>query len=141
MTSNTPHEDGIHLSLATLVLVIMVIIYLISGPVLKKKNVQFIRASGFTMITGVLLTLIVKFFSPSSNFVKGFKFNDIFFFTFVLPWVIFNVGYNQKIENFFKYLRFIFIYAIIGTIITFILISFTTYILNANGFFCLSHID
>ena len=143
MTTNTPHDnnDGIHLSLATLVLVIMVIIYLISGPVLKKKNIQFIRASGFTMITGVLLTLIVKFFSPSSNFVKGFKFNDIFFFTFVLPWVIFNVGYNQKIENFFKYLRFIFIYAIIGTIITFILISFITYILNAHGFFCLSHTD
>ena len=103
MTTNTPHENGIHLSIATLVLVIMVIIYLISGPVLKKKNIQFIRASGFTMIAGVLLTLIVKFFSPSSNFVKGFKFNDIFFFTFVLPWVIFNVGYNQKIENFFKY--------------------------------------
>ena len=141
MTTNTPHENGIHLSIATLVLVIMVIIYLISGPVLKKKNIQFIRASGFTMIAGVLLTLIVKFFSPSSNFVKGFKFNDIFFFTFVLPWVIFNVGYNQKIENFFKYLRFIFIYAIIGTIITFILISFTTYILNAHGFFCLSHTD
>ena len=143
MTTNTPHEDndGIHLSLATLVLVIMVIIYLIAGPVLKKKNIQFIRASGFTMIAGVLLTLIVKFFSPSSNFVKSFKFNNIFFFTFVLPWVIFNVGYNQKIENFFKYLRFIFIYAIIGTIITFILISFTTYILNAYGFFCLSHTD
>ena len=140
--TNTQHEDdGIHLSLATLVLVIMVIIYLISGPVLRKKNIQFIRASGFTMIAGVLLTLIVKFFSPSSNFVKGFKFNDVFFFTFVLPWVIFNVGYNQKIENFFKYLRFIFIYSIIGTIITFILISFITYILNAHGFFCLSHND
>jgi hypothetical protein len=40
MTTNTPHDDndGIHLSLATLVLVIMVIIYLISGPVLKKNS-------------------------------------------------------------------------------------------------------
>lgn len=58
MTTNTLHEDsnGIQLLLTTLVLV--------SGPVLKKKNVQFICASGFTTIVGInhkVLFTIIEF--------------------------------------------------------------------------------
>ena len=45
--------DEMKLSLATLVLSIMLVIYIISGPLLKKFKVKIIRPSGLIMILGI----------------------------------------------------------------------------------------
>ena len=81
--------DGMKLSLATLVLSIMLVLYIISGPLLRKFRVKIIRASGLVMIFGILVTLLTKVINPDSNFFKGFQFNHSLFFTFILPIIIF----------------------------------------------------
>ena len=127
--------DGMKLSLATLVLSIMLIIYIISGPMLKKLRVKIIRPSGLIMILGILITLLTKIVNPDSTFFKGFQFNHSLFFTFILPIIIFSSAYNSKIESILKYLKYILLFSIPGTIFSFIFISCITYYLNAKQFF------
>lgn len=133
--SNEEPEEYIELSLETLVLCIMLVCYIISGPLFIKNKIKIIKASGFTMIVGICITLINKFFMVESNFFKGFQFNNSLFFTLILPIIIFNAGYNTKMDKFLKYFRYILLFSICGTLITFLMISVITYILNSNGFF------
>ena len=127
--------DEMKLSLATLVLSIMLVIYIISGPLLKKFKVKIIRPSGLIMILGILITLLTKVVNPDSNFFKGFQFNHSLFFTFILPIIIFCSAYNSKIESILKYLKYILLFSIPGTIFSFIFISCITYYLNEKQFF------
>ena len=128
-------SDEMTLSLATLVLSIMLICYIIAGPLLKKFNVKILRPSGVIMIFGIILTLLTKMVNPESSFFKGFQFNHSFFFTFILPIIIFSSAYNSKIEAILKYFRYILLFSIPGTIISFIIISAFTYYFNNNKFF------
>lgn len=48
------------------------------------------------------------------------KFNENFFFYFVLPPIIFAGGYNMKRRRFFKNLSYIMLFGVLGTIINFI---------------------
>ena len=128
-------EESIHLSLQTLTLVVMLIVYITAGPLLKRSKLKFIQASGVTMIVGIIWTFIVKCIYPQSSFFKAFKFNDVFFFTFVLPWIIFRIGYNTKLTSCLKYFKYIIAISLIGTVISFILIAALTYIFDVYNVF------
>ena len=128
-------ENEVNLSLETLVLSILLVCYIISGPLLKRFHIKIIRPSGVVMIIAILLTLLNKLMNPNSNFFKGFQFNHSFFFTFVLPIIIFSSAYNSKIESILKYLKYILLFSIPGTIISCIFIFIVTYYLNNCQFF------
>ena len=130
-------EEGeeMTLSLATLVLSIMLVCYIITGPLLKQFRIKILRPSGVIMIVGIILTLLTKMVNPDSTFFKGFQFNHSFFFTFILPLIIFSSAYNSKIEAILKYFRYILLFSISGTILSFIFISLITYYLNGKKFF------
>lgn len=132
-------HEGIHLVLETLVLVLMLSLYITIGPLLKRLKVRFIYSSGVTMIVGILITLLAKLYKPDSNFSQGFQFNNVFFFTFVLPLIIFSAGYNLRRDLFFKNFRFIALFSFIGTFVSFFLISFFTYFASEHEFFSLTH--
>ena len=129
------NESEIKLSLATLVLSLLLICYIISGPLLRKFHIKMIKPSGLIMILGIIITLVTKVINPESNFFKGFQFNHSLFFTFILPIIIFCSAYNSKIESTIKYLRFILLFSISGTFFSFILTGSITYCLNAQQFF------
>lgn len=137
----TAHDDDnqIHLSLLTLSLVILLIVYITSGPLLKRFHIKIFHASGVTMLIGGAFTYLIKAMYPTSNFIKGFTFNEVFFFTFVLPWIIFRLGYNAKFNLFILYFKYIAAFAFIGTLINFVFVSGVTYYLNKGNFFRLTY--
>ena len=134
-TLNGEEGEEMTLSLATLVLSIMLVCYIIIGPLLKQFRIKILRPSGVIMILGIILTLLTKMVNPDSTFFKGFQFNHSFFFTFILPIIIFSSAYNSKIEAILKYFRYILLFSISGTILSFIFISLITYYLNGKKFF------
>ena len=71
--------DEMTLSLATLVLSIMLVCYIIAGPVLRVFRVKFLRPSGVIMILGIIITFLTIIVNPESTFFKGFQFNHSFF--------------------------------------------------------------
>ena len=129
------NESQIELSLETLILSLLLICYIISGPLLRKFHIKMIKPSGLIMTIGIIITLITKIINPESYFFKGFQFNHSLFFTFIIPIIIFSSSYNSKIESTLKYLRFILLFSISGTFFSFILTGSITYCLNAQKFF------
>ena len=132
------NENEIELSLETLVLSLLLICYIISGPLLRKFHIKMIKPSGLIMILGIIITLLNRWLNPQSNFFKGFQFNHSLFFTFIVPIIIFSSSYNSKIESTLKYLRFILLFSISGTFFSFILTGSITYCLNAQKFFTIN---
>ena len=132
------NESEIELSLETLVLSLLLICYIISGPLLRKFHIKMIKPSGLIMILGIIITLLNKLINPESHFFKGFQFNHSLFFTFILPIIIFCSSYNSKIESTLKYLRFILLFSVSGTFFSFILTGSITYCLNAQKFFTIN---
>ena len=132
------NENQIELSLETLVLSLLLICYIISGPLLRKFHIKMIKPSGLIMILGILITLLNRVINPDSSFFKGFQFNHSLFFTFILPIIIFCSSYHSKIESTLKYLRFILLFSISGTFFSFIITGSITYCLNAQKFFTIN---
>ena len=131
-------EEGVNLSLESLVLSLLLVCYIISGSFLKKLRIKIIKPSGFVMIVGIVITLLIQLMNPDSKFFEGFSFNLSFFFTFILPLVIFSSAYMSKIESILKYFRYILLFSISGTIFSCIFIAVITYIFNINNFFTTS---
>lgn len=65
------------LSLKTLLAVTILLIYIVSGKIFQKFNFHIMHESGLCMILGMIVSGIVYYFSPFTNFS--------IFFTFILP--------------------------------------------------------
>jgi sodium/hydrogen exchanger-like protein 6/7 len=60
------------------------------------------------------------------------------FFTFILPPIIFAAGYNLRRRSFFKYFLYIFLYGVLGTIVTFSVVAPLTYWINSKNWFAIT---
>lgn len=55
--------------------------------------------------------------------MEAFQFKESTFFVFILPPIIFAAGYNLKKSNFVKNFGYITLYGVIGTLISFVVLS------------------
>jgi NhaP-type Na+/H+ or K+/H+ antiporter len=67
--------------------------------------------------------------------VNSFKFDDAIFFNLILPPIIFSAGYNLRRKSFFKYMWYILLFGIVGTLISFSIIAPLTYLFNKMNLF------
>ena len=124
------------LNLETLLGIIILFIYTVTGPVFEKIHFHYMHESGLCMIIGVLVTFFSMIIGPGPDLTKTFEFNENIFFTFVLPPIIFSAGYNLRRTSFFKYFMYIISFGVVGTVICFLVVTPLTYIMNYNEFFC-----
>ena len=54
-----------HLTVETLFAVLILIIFIICGPIFEKINFHYAHESGIVMILGILITLLVNSIDPS----------------------------------------------------------------------------
>ena len=127
-----------HLSLEVLISVILLVLYVIAAPVFEKIHFHYMHESGMVMLLGIIITLLIKIFSPSSDFTNSLAFSDKIFFTYILPLIIFGAGYNLKRRSFFKYFMYIFLLGVIGTLIAFLWVAPVTFLFNKFQRFMLS---
>ena len=128
--ANTHLLETESLSAKSLIAVMIILIYIVAGPVFEKINFYFIHESGLCMLIGMTISVITYFISPLTSFSTELRFNDAMFFTFILPPIIFSAGYNMRCKNFFKYFHYSIIFGIIGTFMTFLIITVITVIFN-----------
>jgi NhaP-type Na+/H+ or K+/H+ antiporter len=140
-----PINENIHilqnemLSAKTLIAVAIVFLYTISSPIMHKFKFYVLHESGMSMLIGLLVTFCAMIINPETSFANTLYFDDAIFFNFILPPIIFSAGYNLKRKSFFKYIAFTLLFGIIGTIISFLIISSLSYCLNYLGFFISNH--
>lgn len=71
--------------------------------------------------------------------MKNTNFNSEFFFTIILPPIIFSAGYNLKSRRFFKYIIYIVSFGCVSTILNFLFVTVFTYFANQYGLFSISN--
>ena len=126
------------LTTETLVAVLLLIIFIICGPIFEKIHFHYMHESGLVMILGILVAAFMNYIDPSTSFAKTLKFDSEVFFNLILPPIIFAAGYNLRKKFFFKYLLYILLFGVIGTVINFLLVAPFTMIVNTNYGFQLS---
>ena len=131
-------NDDTVLSLEVLIAVILLVLYVIAAPIFEKIHFHYMHESGMVMLLGILITGLIKIFSPSVDFTKSLAFSDKLFFTFILPLIIFGAGYNLKRRQFFKYFMYIFLLGVVGTLIAFGWVAPVSYFFNKFKIFYLS---
>jgi hypothetical protein len=57
-----------HLTTETLLAMILLIIFIVCGPLFEKLHFHYAHESGIVMIIGVVITLIVNFFDPEVSY-------------------------------------------------------------------------
>ncbi|BFG37019.1 hypothetical protein CerSpe_232930 [Prunus speciosa] len=76
------------------------------------------------LVAGLVVLLVTKFQSS-----RILVFNEDLFFLYLLPPIIFNAGFQVKKKKFFKNFTTILLFGIVGTVISFCLISLGAYLL------------
>lgn len=112
------------LAVETLVCLFLVTLFLMMSVYLQKYNVTitqviYIHESGVSIVLGMLAGALILWTrdEPPS------KFEAPIFFQFMLPFLIFGVGYNMKRRRFFRNLGHIISNGLLGTLISFVILS------------------
>jgi NhaP-type Na+/H+ or K+/H+ antiporter len=82
---------------------------------MEHVHFHYIHETGIGIILGAIFGAILYFKNE-----EEVSFNGEAFFEFILPPIIFAAGYNLRKEKFFAYFGYISIYAILGTVVNFI---------------------
>ena len=120
--------NSIDLSTKTVTIGLIMLIYTTCSTIFSKLNFHYIHESSVCMLLGMLISLITWFTSNDTSNILNF--DEEIFFNLILPPIIFAAGYNLRKRAFFKYFSYSFLFGIIGTFITFSVISTLLYWFN-----------
>lgn len=99
----------------------MMLFFFIVAGAHEKFHPKIGHETSYTVILGIVISLILWFSTPNSNISGHFKFNSNFFLNFMLPPLIFNSGYTMHKRKFFENLGNISIFGLCTTIVCFII--------------------
>lgn len=126
-------EHADHLgSIAILVGLVGIATSLVVGAVFHKYHISIVPESAAIVIVGMLIGIIVRF-TASPEVRSTASFNGEFFMMVLLPIIIFESGYSLDRGPFFTQLFSINAYAILGTVISTIIIGGIVYLAGTTG--------
>jgi NhaP-type Na+/H+ or K+/H+ antiporter len=122
------------LSTEILIMLFLLMLAIMGGHFLRKRNCRYLQESGLTTLIGVAAGLFLKSMdiedyttNLSNHFVR-------LFMILLLPPIIFESGFNMQKKHFFRNLGTISVYAFLGTFIAIIASSVMFYTFGYLGF-------
>lgn len=119
-------------AVVALIGVLLIITYVVTGVFIENKGCPF----GHEASLVILLGAAISFTAYSLGLVSvndEFSFNDILFFYFFLPPIVFSAGFNMKRRIFFENFGSVLIFGVLSTVIQFVIFSFGLYGINETG--------
>ncbi|XP_064951220.1 sodium/hydrogen exchanger 1-like [Musa acuminata AAA Group] len=94
---------------------------IVIGHLLEEN--RWLNESTTALIIGLCTGAVILFARGGRNYVI-MMFSEDLFFIYVLPPIIFNAGFQVKKKQFFRNFMTIMLFGVVGTVISFIIISF-----------------
>ena len=113
-------------SIASLIIFLLLIIYVIGGSYIEKKHYKIGHETGIAIGAGLIVSVLIHYLAPEGT-RKVFHFDDTLFFYVCLPPIIFASGFNMRRKRFFDNFGYILLFGLLGTIITFMIFSVLTW--------------
>ncbi|KAG2176628.1 hypothetical protein INT44_007292 [Umbelopsis vinacea] len=132
--NHNPVEEEMYSSWALLILTTLLIGALWTSYYLQLKKIRAIHETVISIMAGMLVGLIIKL-SPGTIIQHMVQFNGGFFFNLLLPPIILNSGYELKRQNFFRNFGTILVFALMGTLISAVIIGVCTFL------YSLAHVE
>ena len=120
-----PHKQN----LIFLFFALLLFVYIFFQSYLESKHLHCIHETGIGILIGLAFGYILYILEDEKAL---FKFDGEKFFNFILPPIIFAAGYNLKKGCFFKFIGYINLYAVLGTLVNFFVTYFLMSFYNAN---------
>jgi sodium/hydrogen exchanger-like protein 6/7 len=119
-------------AIAAILIFLLLVIYIIGGSFMEKKQFIIGHETGVAIILGFLISLIALNVDDGS-LVHLLEFNGSIFFYVCLPPIIFASGFNMRRKRFFENFGYIALFGVFGTVITFLVFSVMTYLFMSTG--------
>ena len=87
-------------SIASLVIFILLLIYVIGGAYIEKRKFVVGHETGIAILIGFTISLIL-FLSQEEKVRESFNFDEKLFFYVCLPPILFSSGFNMRRRRFF----------------------------------------
>ena len=124
------------LPIVVAVIFVMLMLYVVIGSYMEKKEVSFGHETGVALVIGLIISALAHYFLKFDITFDG----DVFFYV-CLPPIIFAAGFNMRRRRFFENIGYVLTFGIFGTIITFFVFAGLTSLIskmnwirnNSNG--------
>ena len=86
--------------------------------------------TGVIILMGIAVSYLIFRFAGDKTIMADLRFNETYFFNLILPSIMFPSGYNMRRKKFFKNIKIILIFGIMGTMICFAMFSASLFALQ-----------
>lgn len=125
-------EEEHHSSLTIFFILLVVAVCIMITHGLIQKKFHYLPESISVVLIGALIGLFLKI-SKIGNWQSEETFSPTIFFIVILPPIIFESGYNLHKGNFFQNIGSILLFAILGTVISAVIVGGGLYLLGQAG--------
>ena len=84
---------------ATLIYIIFLVVliaFVTVGSYMEHSHLKFGHETGFILLFGILISVIVWYFDKDAAVSDNFQFDEKIFFELALPLILFSAGYNMR---------------------------------------------
>ena len=124
------HEFG---ALNTLLLVVILGLCILSAYLIRQNRFYYLPESGAAILVGLIVGGLARLVYPSKEELAFLSFDPQLFFFLLLPPIIFEAGYSLKKKDFFANFWTISLFAVLGTIVSTLVIGFLVYVIGLIG--------
>ncbi len=120
------HNQHLVIQLSSILLFLILGIYTMAAAGLTGRRGSWFHESSLAILLGFIVSGI-SILAGFYQFNEASRFNDMVFFYFLLPPIVFAHGYNLKRRRFFQNFNYVFLLGVIGTLLSFITFAVLTY--------------